>query len=141
MTITSTTAAGTAASGAAQTASEIGSQGMKREDFMLLLLTQLKHQDPLEPMDDQALMTQFTQLNSLEELQGINHKMTDLAQGVSLTEASSLIGKEVMVSTEQGEEAMGLVSSVSRIGGEVMLRIQGASYPLSSLIHVQDQEA
>ncbi len=118
-----------------------GSAALKREDFLLLLMTQLKHQDPLEPMDNQAMMTQFAQLNSLEELQSINEKMADLADAESLTEASSLIGKSVAVETDDGTQAAGIVESVSRLGSEVLLWIEGVSYPLSALSFVEKAEA
>lgn len=46
--------------------------GMNGNEFMLILLAQLKNQNPLEPMDNSEFMGQMTQLNSLQELQRIN---------------------------------------------------------------------
>mgnify|MGYP006305888319 FL=1 len=91
-------------------------------------------------MDDQALMTHFTQLNSLEELQGIHQKIDSLTGEGSLTEASTLIGKSATVSAPDGEQISGLVSSVSQLGEEITLMIEGKAYALSSLIHVQAGE-
>lgn len=118
-----------------------GSSGsLEREDFMMLLLTQLKHQDPLKPMDDQALMTHFTQLNSLEELQGIHKKINLLTDRDSLTEAAGLIGKTVTVSDPSGQQVTGPMSSVSQLGEELMLTIEGKDYPLAALISVREEQ-
>ena len=124
---------------AANPAAGAGYEDLSREDFLLLLMTQLKYQDPLEPMDDQALLTQFTQLNSLEELQGINEKM-ETSVNESITDAAILIGKEVQVSPDGYETIEGTVSSVSLFGDEVMLSIDGVSYPISSLVYVENPE-
>jgi len=140
MDLTPTTNTQSGPTAAVQTGSEVGSKSLQREDFMMLLLTQLQHQDPLKPMDDQALMTHFTQLNSLEELQGIHQKIGSLTGEGSLTEASTLIGKSATVSAPDGEQISGLVSSVSQLGEEITLMIEGKAYALSSLIHVQAGE-
>jgi len=132
----STTTTNTAESSAV---SRTGYDDLSREDFLLLLMTQLKYQDPLEPMDDQALLTQFTQLNSLQELQSINEKM-DQSVGESITDAAGLIGKEVSVSPDGMDQITGIVSSVSLLGEEVTLLIDDLSYPISALINVRNPE-
>lgn len=53
-------------------AASSGISGLNGGEFMQILLAQLRNQNPLEPMDDQQLIGQMTQLNSLEELQKIN---------------------------------------------------------------------
>lgn len=47
-------------------------------EFMMILLTQLRNQNPLEPMDDKELISQMAQLNSLQELQKINASLSTL---------------------------------------------------------------
>jgi len=49
-----------------------GFSGLDASSFMQILLAQLRHQNPLEPMDDTQLIAQMTQLNSLEELKKIS---------------------------------------------------------------------
>ncbi len=63
---------------------------------MQLLLVELKHQDPLKPMDSSEIMAQITQLNSLQELQAINGGIQMLGENDDLVEAASLI--DTMVS-------------------------------------------
>ncbi len=110
------------------------------DQFMMLLLAQLRNQNPLEPMDDKDMMAQFTQLNSLEELQKINDGLQGLYRSNQLTEAAGLIGKEVEISTGDGQSQTGVVSGVSLVEGQVMLWLNDLMVPLSSLITVRAQQ-
>jgi flagellar basal-body rod modification protein FlgD len=44
---------------------------MGKDDFMRLLMTQLRNQDPLNPMDHKEMATNLAQFGSLEQLQNI----------------------------------------------------------------------
>ncbi len=50
------------------------------DQFMKLLLAQLRNQNPLEPMNNSEFMGQMTQLNSLQELTKINDNLVQLVQ-------------------------------------------------------------
>lgn len=81
-----------------------GSQSadLGREDFLLLLVTQLSNQDPLNPMDGQEFAAQLAQFSSLEQLVTMNDSIAQngeinglLAQSINSGVASGLIGKEI----------------------------------------------
>ena len=63
-------AAGTASSGA---------NTMGKTDFLNLLVTQLKNQDPTQPQDDSAFASQLAQFSSLEQLQNANQTLTQIS--------------------------------------------------------------
>jgi flagellar basal-body rod modification protein FlgD len=76
-----------------------------KDDFLKLLLQQLKYQDPLNPMDGAQYAAQLAQFSSVEQLQNINTSLSSsidanyvLAQSVNNTMAASLIGKDVKLS-------------------------------------------
>lgn len=54
----------------------LGTNGLKGSDFMTLLISQLKNQDPTSPMDPTQFVTQLVQFNSLEQLININQDLT-----------------------------------------------------------------
>lgn len=54
--------------------------GLDKDDFLQLLITQLEHQNPLEPLDNQAFISQLAQFNSLEELRNLNKQMATLVE-------------------------------------------------------------
>ena len=81
------------------TASSSGMTGMGENDFMIMLIAQMKNQNPMEPMDNKDLMGQVTQLNSLNELQAISAQMRSLTKASQTSYAASLIGKQVKAQT------------------------------------------
>ena len=69
---------------AAPTIGNAKSDGMGRDAFLALLVTQLQHQNPLEPKADGEFLAQLAQFSSLESLQEIKR---DMAAMRSLIEA------------------------------------------------------
>jgi len=70
-------------------------QELGKDDFLMLLLAQLKHQDPLSPLDNQEFIAQLAQFNTLEEMINLNQQFGDMLQFQELSYASTLIGKTV----------------------------------------------
>lgn len=73
-----------------------------KDQFLHLLVTQLKQQDPLNPVQNQDLAAQLAQFSSVEQLENVNDKIEEgnknsvvLSQTINNTLATNLIGKEV----------------------------------------------
>ena len=74
---------------------------LDKDSFMLLLVTQFKYQDPLNPMDDKEFIAQMAQFSSLEQLMNLNTSMEDLTTATNnqqMVNATSYIGMLVSVS-------------------------------------------
>lgn len=68
--------------------------------FLTLLMTQIKNQDPLNPLDNAQVTTQLAQLNTVNGIEKLNATLTDLLSGYNETQglqAAGIIGKNVMV--------------------------------------------
>lgn len=76
-----------------QKAASKDSSVMGKEQFLQLLVAQLKNQDPLTPMDNTEYIGQLTQFSSMEQLINIYEEISSLRKDIG--SASSLIGKEV----------------------------------------------
>lgn len=63
-----------------------------KDDFMKLLLVQLQHQDPSEPMDSEKILTQTSQLAGLEASSNTNKALEDLALSLGSAQQFSTIG-------------------------------------------------
>ena len=50
-----------------------------RDAFLSLLVTQLQHQDPTQPMDNSQFIAQLAQFSSLEQLQQVNTTLSSIA--------------------------------------------------------------
>ena len=48
-----------------------GSKDLGKDTFLMLLVTQLEHQDPLQPQENSEFLAQLAQFSSLESLQEI----------------------------------------------------------------------
>ena len=134
-TITPNTKLGTAKTAGRAMTDDTGAQ------FMQLLLTQLRNQIPLDPVQDKDFMGQVTQLNSLEELR----KMTTLLQAQSkaghLTEAASLIDRSIHYRAADGTVQSGVVTGVSLDGDQPILLVGAAKVALTNILTVNTQEA
>jgi flagellar basal-body rod modification protein FlgD len=77
-----------------------GKDTLGQEDFMRLLLKELSHQDPLNPMDSKEFTVQLTQFSSLEGIAEINNNLDDLLtyqRSMQNTTVTNMIGKTVEV--------------------------------------------
>lgn len=108
--------------------------------FMQLLLTQMKNQNPLEPMQDREFMSQITQLNSLKQLEQMNLSLQTLLAKAEpepdLAQAATLIGKRVEAKDAQGQAVAGLVTAVRLQNDMIMLTVNGTTVALSSVSSV-----
>ncbi len=80
--------------GTTQTSDEL------QERFMTLLITQIKNQDPLNPLDNAEVTSQLAQLNMVGGIERLNDRIEAMAasflSGQSL-QAASLVGRNVLV--------------------------------------------
>lgn len=106
--------------------------------FMQLLLAQLRYQNPLDPMQNEEMIMQLTQINSLQELQSINNALVELSRSSRLASASNMLGKTVLASLGDGTTMEGVVTGISVIGNETYLWLGEQMVPLSSIIKVVD---
>jgi len=71
------------------------SSQVDKTTFLKLLVMQLSFQDPLDPMSSENFMGQVAQFNELEQSMNLNDSFNDFLSFQALTQASSMIGKEV----------------------------------------------
>jgi len=74
------------------------------DNFLRLLLTQLQHQDPMNPMEAREFTSQLAQLSMVEQAIQTNEALKTLnlyQESANNTRALNLIGKEVRASGDQ----------------------------------------
>ena len=111
-----------------------------REDFLLLLIEQIKAQDPMDPMDSNEFTAQLVGYTQLEEIISLNEGMSALRKSQDLVGASQLIGKYIEGLDANGSIIAGTVSSVEMIEGEATLVVGDALLLLSQVYTVRDTE-
>lgn len=77
----------------------------QKTDFLLLMTEQVKHQNPLNPMEGQDFLAQLAQFSVVDELGKLNTAFGDLSADLvsdQSLQAASLIGKDARVAASTG---------------------------------------
>ena len=106
-----------------------------KEDFLLLLVTQMQYQDPLSPQENTDFVAQLAQFSALEQMSNLN-------QTVSNNSAYALIGQEVVIhhtsSTGDVQEIQGSVEKVTIRNGTAYVTVDGQDFLYDEVVQVID---
>lgn len=136
--------------GLSTTTSITSSNNLGKDDFLKLMLTELRYQDPMEPVKDKEFIAQLAQFSALEQMQNLNKTMSNfLAEQqkaqenlyylFSAARATDLIGKEVKAILDGGEVS-GVVTGYKAINGMVKILVDGKEIPIEQIFQVAQQE-
>lgn len=103
--VTSTTQSSAIAS-ATTTANENPNGILEKDDFLELLLVELQHQDPTEPMDSEKILSQTSQLATLESAENTNKALEALAASLGNSQQFSTIAA-IGKTADLGSNAIG----------------------------------
>lgn len=128
--------ANAAASSSAKTSGK-GETALGKDDFLQLLVAQMKYQDPLEPTSNTEYIAQYATFSEVEQMQ-------NMSQSMDLSRASGLVGQMVQITTtnDSGVEStfMGKVDYVKYENGKALVAIDEELYSLDDVTHVCDQQ-
>lgn len=114
-----------------------GTSELGKDEFLQLLVTQLKYQDPLEPMDNTEYISQLAQFSTLEYMGNMNTTMSN-------SEALNLTGKYVTAtvtdSTGSVSQVSGVVDSVKIKNGNAVIIVDDTEISLDDITEVTDYE-
>ncbi|HEY2251791.1 MAG TPA: flagellar hook capping FlgD N-terminal domain-containing protein [Planctomycetaceae bacterium] len=114
-----------------------GFAALTSQDFMTMLLAELKNQDPTQPVSNSDLLQQLSQMQSLQSNVELNSTLSGFANNQQIASGTSLLGKAVLGTDSNNKQVGGIVSSVFVQNGSVMLGIGSGSMPLSNLTAVE----
>ena len=95
-----------------------------RMDYMHLLVTQLRYQNPLEPMNTSEMSLQLAELSQLQQLEEMSGVFQQMLVASDRAQAASLIGRQVSFFPDGSENAIvGKATGVEMIDGQVHLKV------------------
>ncbi|HHY16933.1 MAG TPA: flagellar biosynthesis protein FlgD [Firmicutes bacterium] len=113
-----------------------------QDQFMEILLTQLKYQDPMDPVKETEFLAQMAQFTAATQMQNLNTSVSWLCSyvienqlGKSLIEAAHLIGKEFKAHTPDGSVA-GVVEGAGFSSGRLVIYCGEHEIPIENLIWI-----
>ena len=122
----------TASSSSSKSSKSSGSE-MGKDEFLQLLVAQMKYQDPLEPTDNTQYVSQLATFSSLEQMQNLNQTTVN-------SQAFNLVGKEVIMETTSSSGTttyiQGTVDYVTMSGKKTYLSINDKLYSAEDLYSV-----
>jgi len=130
-----TAIAGSSTAGAEQSVNTLNT--LSTDDFLSLLVAQLTHQDPFEPMTNQELLEQVSSIRNLQMNTELNDTLKSLVLQGNLGAAAGLIGKVVTGMNAAQDPVSGTVAGVLVSGGDVMLELDNGSHvSIDDIVHV-----
>jgi flagellar basal-body rod modification protein FlgD len=107
-----------------------------KDDFLNLLVTQLRYQDPLAPTENTEFIAQMAQFSALEQMQNLNTSF-------NATKAYTLIGKGItanIVDKKTGEITVysGDVSSIKYSNGGYYAIVSGVEVSIDDIVNVTE---
>lgn len=107
--------------------SSVSNDKLTNEDFLTLMLEEMKMQDPTKPMDSSSMLssqmqmsTIETNLSTIEAMQSLQGSFTQMA----LSSATAVIGRIVEDGTygQSGDPKGYMVSSVESVDGDIIVK-------------------
>jgi len=107
-----------------------------KDQFITLLVTQLQHQDPLNPVDDKEFVSQMAQFTSLEQMQNLNSSFT-------ANKAFALLGKYVTATVKENNvenQVEGYVDNVKIKSGSAYIVVDGKEVSVDNISEVTNSK-
>src|SRR4051794_22528118 len=123
---TSTTSTDAAAATAAAGKAKADKNVLGKDDFLKLMVAQMKNQDPMNPADDKDNIAQMAQFSSLEQITNLATATQDLANRMSMTQNVGLLGHNVSYLGSDGTLLSGQVDGLDiSADGSAKLSVAG----------------
>ncbi len=124
-------------------ANNLGKNELKKDDFLRLMLTQMKHQDPFDPVDNQQMLSQLAQFSSLEQMANINESISSGNSSQNFADATRLLGKSItyLERNNEGEtsQATSTVQSITKTSeGPQVTLANGRLLNMADVISVRE---
>jgi flagellar basal-body rod modification protein FlgD len=110
-----------------------------KDDFLKLLITKMKYQNPVEPSPDEEFIADLAQFSALEQMTNLNKNIEMfLNQATSLRlQVLPLLGKSVIArNPDGGEDLKGTIDRIRFVAGVAKLTINGVEIGIEDIKEV-----
>jgi flagellar basal-body rod modification protein FlgD len=132
----SATSSSSATGSTSATGQPTGFAALTSQDFMTMLLAELKNQDPTQPVSNADLLQQLSQMQSLQSNVELNSTLSNFASNQQIASGASFLGKVVTGTDSNKNPVTGVADSVSSQNGTVTIGVGSSSIPIGNLTGV-----
>ena len=132
---------------AGNAADKAKSDSLGQADFLLLMTTQLKNQDPLNPMDNAQMVSQLAQMSTVQGIEDLNKTVNGFSSSLTndqILKGTALVGHQVLVPSAQwalddNAQAKGAIAASGP--GQLSVEVTDASGRVVRTLHLSTDSA
>jgi flagellar basal-body rod modification protein FlgD len=110
------------------------------ESFIKLLVVELQHQDPMDPMNNQEILQQMSQIREIESNQRLTDTLESVMLGQTVSTAAALLGQTVSALSDDAEWVTGEVDKITIEDGIPKLHIGDDIVDLKNVSEIMPKE-
>ena len=111
------------------------------DDFLKMMIAELQHQDPLNPMDNSQILQQIGHIRDIVSSDRLTKTLESVFMGQNLATASSMIGRLIVAVTDDTGQVTGRVDRVSIEDGKPRLNVGEHTIDLKNILEILDESA
>lgn len=113
---------------------------LDKNAFMTLLITEMKNQNPLEPLENKEMMSQLASFSSLEQMENLNSQFEKFLANSTQSlwaQAAQFMGKEIIAETSYGY-LNGKIEKATVSDNELWFEVNGTEVSISQIREIRE---
>src|SRR5262245_23963191 len=116
-----------------QSSGQNGFAALTSQDFLKMLITELKNQDPTQPVSNAELLQQLSQMQALQSNVELKSTLQDFANNQQVASGASFLGKLVTGTDSNNNPVSGVADSVFLQNGTLMIGVGSSSISVANV--------
>jgi flagellar basal-body rod modification protein FlgD len=130
------TSSSSATGGTSKSSGATGFAALTSQDFLKMLITELKNQDPTQPVSNSELLQQLSQMQALQSNVELNSTLSTFSNNQQITSGASFLGKVVTGTDGNNNPVNGVADSVFLHNGTLMIGVGSSSLSVANVTGV-----